>query len=421
MSSYIALEQPVSRGGIRSVNYFNGRLLTATDLTRGQQASREALARLGMAVGDGVAFGLEVEKSLFSTNAAPVVKVKQGLAINPLGQALRLDADIDLALTRQFKVETQTDNKDFRECRPLQTGSYIVSAGVYLLTIAPSIEKVGRAKTSSLEPGFVKCNTDEAIEGVQFRLVQMPLTLGEDDLAQMDKLRNTVAYQCFSSVNVQSFASNPFGTGPSNDGLIDKMRGKEISDCEVPLAVICWTLDDGITFIDLWSVRRRITRPSADNRWPLLTSDRRASEAEAMFLQFQEQIKDMIDSGVTLSQVKAKDRFDYLPPVGLLPISTGGLSKGFDYGAFFNGMTYRKPIFIEGAQIRSLSKEAFDYPPIDTDSDVVVWLYIIRENAQATLSSANPPQTYLIFASGHTQYRGEAHYDVHHWNFGNFS
>ena len=28
---------------------------------------------------------------------------------------------------------------------------------------------------------------------------------------------------------------------------------------------------------------------------------------------------------------------------------------------------------------------------------------------------------HLVFASGHTAYRGEARYDVHHWDFANFS
>ncbi len=137
-----------------------------------------------------------------------------------------------------------------------------------------------------------------------------------------------------------------------------------------------------------------------------------------MFLQFQAQIQDHIASGLPLSPVTARGQFGFLPPAGILRV---GAPNGFDYAAFFNGMTYRAPIFIEGAQLRPLFQEAFNYPPIDTSSDVVVWLYIVRENAQVALSSANPPQGYLVFASGHTLYRGEARYDVHHWNFGNFS
>ena len=82
----LQLQQPLTEGGIRSVNFFNGRLLTSKDLTREQVARREADARLGLAVGDGVAFGLDVQRG-DGTNA--VVLVKAGLAINRLGQTLR--------------------------------------------------------------------------------------------------------------------------------------------------------------------------------------------------------------------------------------------------------------------------------------------------------------------------------------------
>jgi hypothetical protein len=124
------------------------------------------------------------------------------------------------------------------------------------------------------------------------------------------------------------------------------------------------------------------------------------------------------DPTLNLGTISATGRFRYLPPAALLPVGAG---RGFDYSVFFGQMTHRNPIFIEGAQLRSLLQESFDYPPIDVNSEIVVWLYLVRENAQASLSSAQPPQSYLVFASGHMPYRGEARYDVHHWNFGNFS
>ena len=62
-----------------------------------------------------------------------------------------------------------------------------------------------------------------------------------------------------------------------------------------------------------------------------------------------------------------------------------------------------------------------DELPVDTSSELVFYLYIVRENAQSSLAGALSTQTYMVFASGHTLYRGEARYDVHHWNFSNFS
>ena len=55
----------------RSVNFFNGRLLTGEDLTAEQKSNRVAHSLLGQAVGSGVAYGLEVsESATLSTVAA---------------------------------------------------------------------------------------------------------------------------------------------------------------------------------------------------------------------------------------------------------------------------------------------------------------------------------------------------------------
>lgn len=411
------LQQPILEGGIRSINFFNGRLLTARDLTREQAANREVDRRLGRAVGEGIAYGLEVLKAPQATNASPVLTVEPGLAINRRGQTLQLASRIDIALVRKAS-DSVNASQVFSECLPLQTGTYVAGAGVYLLAVTPAETSEGLAATAGLENGTASCNRDALVSAVQFRLIQLNPPLTATELQDENHLRNLIAYKCFGVADRESFVSDPFGPAVEQYGLLDGLRPNRLTDCDVPLAVLYWTLSDGLKFIDLWSVRRRIIHPSTDKHWPLLTSDRQTGEGEAMFLQFQAQIQEQIDSGLPLSTVTARGRFGHLPPAGILRV---GSPHGFDYASFFNGMTYRAPIFIEGAQLRPLFQEAFNYPPIDTSSNVVVWLYIVRENAQAALSTSNPPQTYLIFASGHTLYRGEARYDVHHWNFGNFS
>ena len=109
-----------------------------------------------------------------------------------------------------------------------------------------------------------------------------------------------------------------------------------LSDADVPLALLYWTVDAGIAFLDLWSVRRRVTRHSADTRWPLFMSDRRLSEAEAMFLQFEEHMQNIIAGGPnTLSTLAAIQHFTYLPPLGILPMQGAGSVPGFDPALFF--------------------------------------------------------------------------------------
>ncbi len=412
------LLKPILSGGIRSVNFFNGRLLSGEDMSREQEANRETHKMLGRAIGEGIAYGFEVSRAAGSGTTA-IVTVQPGLAINRNGEALRLSSPINLSLVRPQNGSGTAVDAGFSSCTPFQSGVYVSGSGVYLLTVSPARATEGRAAVSGLQNSSGDCNTKYLVDGVQFRLIQLDLTAGE--LNDQNHLRNLVAYKCFGVQEPGLFPGDPFGPAIESYGLLDKLRPNGLTDCEVPLAVLHWTAAGGITFVDLWSVRRRITSPSADGDWPLLTSDRRVRETEAMFLQFQSQVEDMLESGAGLSQISARNRFGFLPPVGLLPVGASGSKSTFDYGAFFNQMTFRNPIFIEGAQLRPLFQEALNYPPIDTSSEVVVWLYLVRENAQAALASAKPTQAYLVFASGHTFYRGEAHYDVHHWNFGNFS
>jgi hypothetical protein len=76
----LQLQEPLKDGGIRSVNFFNGRLLASNDLSREQAARRASDWRLGQAIGDGVAFGYEVHQDQSqSAAAAPVLRVTAGL------------------------------------------------------------------------------------------------------------------------------------------------------------------------------------------------------------------------------------------------------------------------------------------------------------------------------------------------------
>src|SRR4051812_37157640 len=120
---------PIVNDRTRSVNFFNGRLLTGEDLTAEQQANRVAHSLLGQAVGAGVAYGLEVsESAALSQVAAPVISIKRGLALNSNGGTLLLDNDTDIALVRPAGA-SNGGSSVFSECLPMQTGVYIAGAG----------------------------------------------------------------------------------------------------------------------------------------------------------------------------------------------------------------------------------------------------------------------------------------------------
>ena len=418
----LQLQQPLTDGGIRSVNFFNGRLLASKDLSREQAARRESDWRLGLAVGDGVAFGFEVDqdKSL-STPSAPVLSVKAGLAINRKGQTLRLTDDTRVALTRRFEAVGTTCL--FSDCVPLGGGTYVAGAGVYVLTVAPAESSEGRAMTNGTDPTNVRCNTDATVEAVQFRLltVKPSLYIGLD--AASDAFRNRLAYLCFGTANRHAWLGNLFGPDIDGYGLLDGMRSSSgLTDFDVPLALIFMAGSGTVKFIDRWAVRRTPSGTPETPQWLPLTSRRRLAEGQAMFMQFQEQIASLRTGSGDLGSVTASSRFALLPPVGVIPVSPEVDATDALATKFFAGLTYRSPVFINVARLETLIRQSLTYPPIDVTSGEMMWLYRVRENAMAAeFSSGARPQRLVVFASGHLPYVGDAQFDLAYWNYSNYA
>jgi hypothetical protein len=414
MDSQIALQQPILDGGIRSINFFNGRLLSARDLTREQSAYREADRRLGQAIGEGIAYGLEVSKSLNSTEAAPAVTVEAGLAVNRTGQTLMLSGKTEVALVRRASPNGGTV-QPFGECLPLQTGTYIAGAGVYLLTLAPAQSTEGRAITSGLNSGTASCNTDTMVTAVQFRLIQLEPQITAGEMLDQTHLRNLIAYKCFGVSETSAFAQDPFAANLEQYGLLDSLRPNRLTDCDVPLGILYWTLVDGIKFIDMWSVRRRPARKENGTRWKNLVSERRSREIEAMVLQFKEQIDDF---GVAaLETMVATDRFNYLPPAGLLPAAQESFG-GVVADTFFSGFAHRAPQFIDVSTARALLREAINHEPIDLSRKEMVWLYKVWQNSRDFKTGAARP--FLLFSTAYMRNAAIARFDVAHWDYANY-
>lgn len=333
-----ALETPVlDRSGIRNVNFFNGRLLTASDLTRLQAAVDTSDRRLGRGTGDGIVCGLEVDAP-DPQAAAPSVRVQNGLAFNRAGETLCLDTVTSVALMAS-PDPTVTANAGFAPCAPLAGGTYIAGAGIYLLTICSARATEGRAMTSSLNDTAGKCNIDAIVRTVQFRLIQLDAYLSQDDYFDANKqrhsdhaLRSRVSAECFGLAALAKFDSAPLSVDAGNYGLMDALRKTgTLSDCDVPLAILYWTLTGGIRFVDPWAVRRRTARPNpAGPRTPIL-ADRRIAETEALILQFETQAEKLrLESGAAAASLHVEDQFAYLPPAAYIRVG----SKAYDAVAF---------------------------------------------------------------------------------------
>jgi hypothetical protein len=416
-----SLDQPfVAPTALRSVNFFNGRLLTGDDLSREQATQLARLARLGRAEGDGIAWGFRVERQpALSTKTHPVVTVSAGLAVSRAGTAIELPADIDVALYRDASAAPAGAEPGnlFADCQLAAPGTYTAGAGVYLLTVAPGEQAEGRAQVNGLGNADAPCNVALEAEALAFRLIR--LSIPHDELVEKALLRNRIAYACFGTDALAGVVADPFGTPVTKYGLLDTLRTQTLSDDEVPLATIGWSIDDGIQFIDLWSVRRRMTRRSPEGEWASLVSDRRRAEGEAMFLQFQAQINEI----VTLpspEHVSVNDAFDRLPPIGMLPIA-GGSRPGLDLPTFFAGVTTRGPAFIEGARLEALVRSALAFAPIKPASDELIWLYEVHENRDSRVWTTTVGGPYVVFASGYVPYVADAQFDLSHWDYANYA
>ena len=129
----VKIQHPVVSGSLRTTNFFNGRLVTGADMTREQTARREAVARIGQAAGEGIVYGLEVEKD-GAAGTQPIVSIKAGLAVSRCGQALYLSQDTSVNLLERESLVEQSSNI-FGECGEITVGNYTSGYGFYLLVI----------------------------------------------------------------------------------------------------------------------------------------------------------------------------------------------------------------------------------------------------------------------------------------------
>jgi hypothetical protein len=209
--------------------------------------------------------------------------------------------------------------------------------------------------------------------------------------------------------------------------LLDALRPRILTDCDVPLALLYWTSTNGIVFIDTWAVRRSLVHPDSDGSMLFLEGARRKCEGEAMYLQFQSQIEDIRANESGLETLAAAQCFDFLSPVGILPVSGilslggGTASSGFDLSIFFGDNVCSVPSIIEGAQLSSLLRDSLICPPIEIGSKELIWLYYIRENRKSIDDkTGNVQQPYLVFASGHGPHP-RARFDLNRWGYSNYA
>ena len=390
------LLEPALENGIQTTNFVNNRILMAEDLRTDQQANQQKRQQFGMALGAGVVSGLNVTAPAVSPSGQPpILTVTAGLALNRSGQALALPDDTQVALAAAPPGSQPADAGLFANCAVASAAS-AAPGGVYVLLMSPVSGFQGLAPTQNLFPASNTpgCVSRYVVEGVTFRLLPLPLPNElAGGLGDPQTLRNRLAYLCYGYPNdsdipgFQAFAANPFQFSGSY-GALDKLRGADqnsLTDCDIPLALLYWT-DAGIQFCDTWAAQRRPVPPPLDAQWEPHVGQRRQAEAEAMFLQFQNQLDALQQSESNPAALTAASRFRYLPAGGYLPTGTGG----FNRDVFFSGVNVLSLPLSDGLTLsdsgrRELIGQSFRLEPIDLSAPPPVFVY---EDAAAN---------YLIF------------------------
>src|ERR1043166_8021251 len=230
--SQIQLNSPLFDGGIRSPHLFNGRLLSAEDLLAERAASLQHFECLGKAIGAGVVCGLEVSlnRSL-STRERPVVTIRSGSAINPLGRCFGLPELRDLVLVPASEDGAQGSD-EFTDCLLTPSSLPLASTGAYLLVISAVQGKEGRASVTGLGQGGRDCNFRFDVEGVYFRLIEL-LEPAELMAVPENRRRNYIAWRCFGLTDpaLHDFMVTPFTMPPPVYGRLDELRPNRLTPC----------------------------------------------------------------------------------------------------------------------------------------------------------------------------------------------
>lgn len=378
--SAVDLLAPVLDDGIRLTNFFNGRLLSAEDLRAEQAANRAQHAQLGRGLGAGVVQGLMVRRLDPPQPGVPRVRVSAGLAVDRLGQALELPQETEVRLVPAPEADLPRDAGAFGDCRRTPTDLVVSGTGVHLLLLTPASGFQGSAPASGLGtqrlPGG-PCGSRWAVEGVSFRLLRLTrlvdfdhgalhaeALLGATDPAGRSRLRSLLAHGCLGSAALLDRLAapripNPPGWSEEPLGVLDALRaGGRLGACEVPLALLLLG-DAGLQLLDNWAARRPLlpVPGGADPDWPLATGARVAALNVAAFLQFQDQLADLLAAAPGPQKtLQADTRFAFLPAAGLLP-------ERLDWRRFLGPYGPPEETQADEALLPGILRTAFDTAP----------------------------------------------------------
>jgi hypothetical protein len=310
--------------------YFDGRFLTAADLTREQTYFLEREADLGQAGGSGVINGLDVKKS-----GAGALDILPGNGITPEGEIVTIIGKLTIRLSDI--ADDQKLDAAFGIAALPQTPP-VKRSGVFILALRPvefTANPITAYPTSLTGPRRVE--DGDIVEAVAVTLIPYADETGTSDVARQ---RTTIARNLFIRQAALTASVNA-----------------------LPLAMVSLS-QSVINWVDPFLVRREVGATHGDT---LGLGFAPRALREAQFLQYTQHLTDVLQARkAALQPLKftATDYFLALPPAGPFPAAT------FDPAAmtqsFFPPTIAVEVAVIPDDELRSVVEDALLLPPIDT-------------------------------------------------------
>jgi hypothetical protein len=325
---------PLILDGARvQTNFFDGKFLTAADLTRDQNYIRQRQADMARAAGAGVISGLKVRS--FALARGQTIRIEPGVGLTPSGDVVMLaqvrDVPLlDMPVTRQLDAAMGL-REEPRVALGRRTGLFILALRAVEFTANP-IAAYPQSITGkrTVEDGDI-------IEATAITLIPYPESSGAATLAEA---RRAVAKQIFTG--------KP--TGLPQDAL--------------PLAMIA--VERGtVRWIDAAMVRRET---GSDSGVQVALGGRPRSLAEAHVLQHRAHLDDVLGEMHARNMppiFPAAQHFAALPPAGQLPAAAVQPDQFGFVQLYFPPTVDVDLAFVPADEIGALVEESLALTPID--------------------------------------------------------
>jgi hypothetical protein len=288
-------------------------------LQQEQQYQVERHSQVGQAAGYGIVEGFNV--SAVSNKSA--LSITGGLGLNRRGDVIHLAADKVTLPIQPITADTTPLRRParFEVCDPDDPDQpAAVTSGAYLLTATPLAQLEGFVPRRACDgTGTSNCANQWEVEGVEFKIIRLDKYKAPTG-NRAKRNRNLLAHWFYGSDKINGLMRDPLKF-PANYTGFSAIPAVDFNECDLPLAVFYWA-GNKIDFVDEWAVRRRPIHPYPAKKWAANLSDQRTAEGQARYLQFQDHIADLqAEFGTKTDDIRAVDRFAFLPPVGILPVN----------------------------------------------------------------------------------------------------